>query len=158
MGSFQSSPRDNEVSPFLLTGSNPILSKEPRQPENVDEFNPYWYCPVCQSINVIKSEWCVKCCPSQLEPRLYQIGGVLFAIHIPIEIIEECRKSKFDVSEIPVKPVKECIVCFSQPHDHVITTCGHKCLCGPCGKKLTKCPVCRKPYNSSNQLIKVFEV
>lgn len=154
MGSFESSQREDDVGTFL---SNALLYKEPRKPENIDEFNPYWYCPICHSINVSKSEWCVRYCPSQLEPRFYRIGSVIFAIHIPIEIIEESRKSNSDISEIPIKPVKECVVCFTEPNDHIITVCGHKCLCGSCGRKLTKCPICRKMYNSS-QFIRVFEI
>lgn len=53
---------------------------------------------------------------------------------------------------------KECVVCMSVPYTHVITTCGHKCMCYNCGKKLTKCPICQKGYDHKTQFIEVFEV
>ena len=58
----------------------------------------------------------------------------------------------------------ECSVCccpYSTTGDHriVITKCGHICLCGTCGEKLDKCPLCRKVTNRSYPLLmKIYVV
>ncbi|XP_002738165.1 protein neuralized-like [Saccoglossus kowalevskii] len=46
------------------------------------------------------------------------------------------------------KSGEECVICYDRPVDSVIYTCGHMCLCHPCGVKLKQqagavCPICR---------------
>ncbi|XP_061412457.1 LOW QUALITY PROTEIN: E3 ubiquitin-protein ligase NEURL1B-like [Lethenteron reissneri] len=43
----------------------------------------------------------------------------------------------------------ECTICFENPADSVIYTCGHLCLCYACGQRLRRqinpaCPICRR--------------
>ena len=39
----------------------------------------------------------------------------------------------------------ECVVCLDAPATHAFVPCGHKCVCGPCGRQLGECPKCRAP-------------
>jgi hypothetical protein len=52
----------------------------------------------------------------------------------------------------------ECVMCLDAPKDHIITPCGHQCVCGACAEKLKRvrnpaCPICREPINAT---FKVF--
>jgi hypothetical protein len=40
-----------------------------------------------------------------------------------------------------------CIVCFSNVKSHIAVPCFHQCVCGPCSKKMDKCPICRASVN-----------
>jgi hypothetical protein len=58
------------------------------------------------------------------------------------------------------KPDEEsqCVLCLDAPKDHIITPCGHQCVCGACAEKLKgvkrpACPICREPINAT---FKVF--
>jgi hypothetical protein len=52
-----------------------------------------------------------------------------------------------------------CVLCLDAPKDHIITPCGHQCVCGACAEKLKAvkrnpaCPICREPINAT---FKVF--
>jgi hypothetical protein len=52
-----------------------------------------------------------------------------------------------------------CVLCLDAPKDHIITPCGHQCVCGACAEKLKRvkrnpaCPICREPINAT---FKVF--
>jgi hypothetical protein len=52
-----------------------------------------------------------------------------------------------------------CVLCLDAPKDHIITPCGHQCVCGACAEKLKRvkrnpaCPICRGPINAT---FKVF--
>ena len=37
-----------------------------------------------------------------------------------------------------------CIVCFTNVKSHCAAPCFHQCVCGPCSKKMDKCPICRE--------------
>lgn len=37
---------------------------------------------------------------------------------------------------------KQCIICFSNPIDCVVTPCGHQICCLECGNNISRCPVC----------------
>ena len=56
-------------------------------------------------------------------------------------------KAKVSVVKIYEDDTKECIVCFSDPHEVVLVPCGHFCLCGGCAHQIKeisgKCPLCR---------------
>jgi len=51
-----------------------------------------------------------------------------------------------------------CVVCMDAPRSLVITCCGHLCFChtGPCGRAMTRCPVCRGPYDPAVNLLRVY--
>ena len=38
-----------------------------------------------------------------------------------------------------------CVVCVDARNTHACIPCGHKCVCGPCGRALQprRCPLCR---------------
>jgi len=63
-------------------------------------------------------------------------------------------------SLVPMKHFEEeedddwskCKVCMAEDIDSVILDCGHLVACNLCGKKLTKCPICRQ------QVVKVHKV
>jgi hypothetical protein len=64
--------------------------------------------------------------------------------------------------ELHPPPVDEtlCVLCQDAPKDHIITPCGHQCVCGACVEKLKledspTCPICREPIAST---FKVFVV
>jgi len=38
----------------------------------------------------------------------------------------------------------------------VISVCGHLGLCMQCAKAINKCPICRKPFDPNQNLIKVY--
>jgi hypothetical protein len=48
-----------------------------------------------------------------------------------------------------------CVLCLDAPKDHIITPCGHQCVCGACAEKLKRvkrnpaCPICREPINAT---------
>ena len=50
-----------------------------------------------------------------------------------------------------------CTICFDAPKDHILTPCGHQCVCGACAAKLrdtkTACPICR---TAIRETLKVF--
>jgi hypothetical protein len=51
-----------------------------------------------------------------------------------------------------------CVLCLDAPKDHIITPCGHQCVCSACAEKLKRvkrpaCPICREPINAT---FKVF--
>ena len=51
-----------------------------------------------------------------------------------------------------------CVLCLDAPKDHIITPCGHQCVCGVCAEKLKRvkrptCPICREPIAAT---FKVF--
>lgn len=50
---------------------------------------------------------------------------------------------------------KECVICLGVA-THIITTCGHMCMCENCGKTVKNCPICRRGYCSDDQFIKVY--
>ncbi len=50
---------------------------------------------------------------------------------------------------------KECVICLGVA-THIITTCGHMCMCENCGKTVKNCPICRSEYCSDDQFIKVY--
>jgi hypothetical protein len=45
----------------------------------------------------------------------------------------------------------QCVLCLDAPNDHIITPCGHQCVCGACAEKLKRvkrnpaCPICPDP-------------
>uniref|UniRef100_A0A674IZA0 RING-type domain-containing protein n=1 Tax=Terrapene triunguis TaxID=2587831 RepID=A0A674IZA0_9SAUR len=63
--------------------------------------------------------------------------------------------SPVSMPESPISPSgsgiwgDECTICYENMVDTVIYSCGHMCLCYPCGLKLKKmanacCPICRR--------------
>ena len=50
-----------------------------------------------------------------------------------------------------------CVLCLDAPKDHIITLCGHQCVCGACAEKLKDVKqalfMCREPINAT---FKVF--
>ena len=51
-----------------------------------------------------------------------------------------------------------CVLCLDAPKDHIITPCGHQCVCGACAEMLKRvksptCPICREPIAAT---FKVF--
>lgn len=54
----------------------------------------------------------------------------------------------------------ECIICLDRPKDNIFYPCGHKQICGPCGRDFMAqarhkvCPVCR---NRVQDIIRVYE-
>ena len=44
--------------------------------------------------------------------------------------------------------VKTCVICLANPIEWILAPCGHKCVCGTCGKiikeKFKKCPICKE--------------
>lgn len=49
---------------------------------------------------------------------------------------------------------QECTVCFMEPRTERLQTCGHLVACSDCLNKVSKCPVCRKPFlgNTDRQM------
>jgi len=41
-----------------------------------------------------------------------------------------------------VNLVEDCIICFSNPIDCVVTPCGHQICCLECSENISRCPVC----------------
>lgn len=50
----------------------------------------------------------------------------------------------------------KCAVCMDKDIDMVIVVCGHLCCCTDCLNKMNMCPICRKEYDPSTDLLKVF--
>mmetsp|Transcript_8119 Transcript_8119/g.20360 ORF Transcript_8119/g.20360 Transcript_8119/m.20360 type:complete len:140 (+) Transcript_8119:4039-4458(+) len=44
--------------------------------------------------------------------------------------------------DIGVSSHEDCIICFSNPIDTVVTPCGHQICCQECSKNISRCPVC----------------
>ncbi|KPP71254.1 hypothetical protein Z043_109854 [Scleropages formosus] len=62
------------------------------------------------------------------------------------------------VPSCPASSREECTICCENLVDTVIYTCGHMCLCYPCGIKLKSmsracCPICRR---SIRDIIKTY--
>jgi hypothetical protein len=53
----------------------------------------------------------------------------------------------------PQQPV--CKICFERPVSVAFTTCGHSMTCIVCCQAMDKCPMCRKPYTTS-QILNLF--
>jgi hypothetical protein len=58
----------------------------------------------------------------------------------------------------PPSDEEMCVLCLDAPKDHIITPCGHQCVCGACAEKLKRvkrptCPICREPIAAT---FKVF--
>ena len=47
-------------------------------------------------------------------------------------------------SEYETSTLGECKVCFEQPIDTVLVSCGHTVCCQSCGETITTCPICQK--------------
>jgi Zinc finger, C3HC4 type (RING finger) len=78
-----------------------------------------------------------------------------------VETVEKESNENTSSKNINSNPVSrtqnipECVVCLEDA-THVITTCGHFCLCENCGKMSTKCPLCRNPYNPEDNLLRIY--
>lgn len=70
-----------------------------------------------------------------------------------------CGKPKNNVLETKNEEKDEtCIICFERETDTVITKCGHLGYCNLCALKMKECPICRLPYDSSKDILKIFRV
>ena len=50
-----------------------------------------------------------------------------------------------------------CCVCLRARRDHAFLPCGHRCVCGPCGRMVSRregprCPMCRARIQSVQQI------
>lgn len=45
-----------------------------------------------------------------------------------------------------------CCVCMAKESTHANTSCGHRSVCEECGKKVDKCPICRKPIEKIQKI------
>lgn len=50
----------------------------------------------------------------------------------------------------------KCCICLNMKKEIAIRTCGHLCLCLMCGNTSKKCPICRKKYDATVDLIKIY--
>jgi hypothetical protein len=50
------------------------------------------------------------------------------------------------------RTIAECAVCL-ETATHLVSPCGHFCLCETCSKNMAKCPLCRGEVHA---MIKVF--
>ena len=49
-----------------------------------------------------------------------------------------------------------CKICYEKPISHVISCCGH-CFCENCIDNMrSKCAMCNKTFNSSNNKVKIY--
>lgn len=62
------------------------------------------------------------------------------------KLVERMRakQKKQELAEYGVDPQKSCAVCFDMPLE-VAFQCGHLCACFECGRRLSACPICRRP-------------
>lgn len=51
---------------------------------------------------------------------------------------------------------EECVVCMEKKRTYILKNCGHLCLCKKCAPILAACPICRIPYESNTDLIKIY--
>lgn len=79
-------------------------------------------------------------------------------IRIPKSAVErKLEAASTDILEkyggaVAKKP--ECVICLDQTSTHLISPCGHKCVCADCSEQLKDCPLCR---NAIERIIRVFE-
>ena len=61
---------------------------------------------------------------------------------------KKSKKEKKASSSAPSDDATTCKVCFAKKIDTVILECGHRVICGDCGKALSEkhspCPMCRR--------------
>ena len=57
----------------------------------------------------------------------------------------------FNIDELKIYKVDECIICFENTPTQIFLTCGHQCTCNDCCEELKnqnkfnfKCPICRR--------------
>lgn len=65
------------------------------------------------------------------------------AITIPIPLPSPTLGKAGNATAAAFTP--ECIICISQIKDCALFPCAHMCTCSTCAKKLSRCPICRKP-------------
>lgn len=55
-------------------------------------------------------------------------------------------------------PCDSCVICLSHPKTHLLTPCGHKCMCAGCAARAAPrgsiCPICRTTVES---VVRVFD-
>ena len=69
---------------------------------------------------------------------------------------QKVTENEFESEMLKLKKqtkVRECCICMELPADHIITPCGHACLCHLCAemygphKEHHRCPLCRETLN-----------
>jgi len=73
-------------------------------------------------------------------------------------IIKHFQKANRKLEYTEVDDSDACVICLNEAKTHVITPCGHQCLCGSCALKLNVrsacCPVCR---NQTDAIFRVYK-
>lgn len=63
-----------------------------------------------------------------------------------------CAASSFEVSAsscaAKLNEARLCKICYSNEYNTAFMPCGHVVACGKCASSVTKCPLCRKPFES----------
>ena len=96
----------------------------------------------------------------RVEGRYFEIGGDDLTTVINrgkpfyrvkrknIKILENYLEPKFDIQNIKIYSVDECVVCYCEIPSIINIPCGHQCTCSECfeliKKDKNKCPLCRK--------------
>ena len=66
---------------------------------------------------------------------------------------KECRCGKGK----PTQPKDgECSVCLDAEATVASRRCGHKAMCRSCAETLDKCPICRKPYDPTIDVLRIY--
>lgn len=56
------------------------------------------------------------------------------------------RRELPDPAALPTaSSVGECCICYARPKEYACVPCFHLCVCAPCGQRVDRCPICRKP-------------
>jgi E3 ubiquitin-protein ligase XIAP len=58
-------------------------------------------------------------------------------------LIDDCEVIKKSINES-----KLCKLCFINEYNTAFYPCGHVVACGKCASSVTKCPLCRQPFNN----------
>ena len=96
----------------------------------------------------------------RIEGRFFEIGGndLISVINRGkpfyrvnkknIKILENYLDPDFNIDNIKVYTVDECVVCYCEKPNVILLPCGHQCTCLECfeliSKDKNKCPLCRK--------------
>jgi hypothetical protein len=64
--------------------------------------------------------------------------------------VAEAKAVEADAHDAP----EECVICLDSVVTHLVTPCGHYCLCEGCSKNLRQCPVCR---GDAESVVRVFK-
>lgn len=50
------------------------------------------------------------------------------------------------IDEKPLDETRLCKICYEGEYNTAFFPCGHVCACAKCASSVTKCPMCRKPF------------